>query len=61
MGDGGQAAIVAFHVIVFTSYSHPAPLTLEQQHITAVEGIIPTLQNIVTTVILDCRLTSTIV
>ncbi|KAI5119570.1 hypothetical protein M0805_006455 [Coniferiporia weirii] len=34
----------------------PAPLTLEQQHITAVEGIIPTLQNIVATVNLDCRL-----
>ena len=32
------------------------PLTLEQQHITAVEGIIPTLQNIVATVNLDCRL-----
>ena len=34
----------------------PVPLTLEQQHITAVEGIIPTLQNIVATVNLDCRL-----
>ncbi|KAL5490573.1 TBP1 [Sanghuangporus weigelae] len=34
----------------------PAPLSLEQQHITAVEGIIPTLQNIVATVNLDCRL-----
>ncbi|THH09982.1 hypothetical protein EW145_g1617 [Phellinidium pouzarii] len=34
----------------------PIPLTLEQQHITAVEGIIPTLQNIVATVNLDCRL-----
>ncbi|PPQ75759.1 hypothetical protein CVT26_000699 [Gymnopilus dilepis] len=34
----------------------PAPLTLEQQHITAVEGIMPTLQNIVATVNLDCRL-----
>ena len=34
----------------------PAPLTLEQQHITAVEGIVPTLQNIVATVNLDCRL-----
>jgi len=32
------------------------PLTLEQQHITAVEGIVPTLQNIVTPVNLDCRL-----
>ncbi|KAJ7581504.1 transcription factor TFIID-domain-containing protein [Mycena floridula] len=32
------------------------PLTLEQQHITAVEGIVPTLQNIVATVNLDCRL-----
>ncbi|KAG9047605.1 TATA-box-binding protein [Tulasnella sp. UAMH 9824] len=31
-------------------------LTLEQQHITAVEGIVPTLQNIVATVNLDCRL-----
>ncbi|KAL4065294.1 TBP-domain-containing protein [Scleroderma yunnanense] len=34
----------------------PAPLTLEQQHITAVEGIVPTLQNIVATVNLDCKL-----
>ncbi|KAH9915789.1 TBP-domain-containing protein [Epithele typhae] len=34
----------------------PAPLTLEQQHITAVDGIVPTLQNIVATVNLDCRL-----
>ncbi|KAK0227949.1 transcription factor TFIID-domain-containing protein [Armillaria novae-zelandiae] len=34
----------------------PIPLTLEQQHITAVEGIVPTLQNIVATVNLDCRL-----
>ncbi|KAG7453036.1 TBP-domain-containing protein [Guyanagaster necrorhizus] len=34
----------------------PAILTLEQQHITAVEGIVPTLQNIVATVNLDCRL-----
>jgi len=33
-----------------------APLTLEQMHITAVEGIVPTLQNIVATVNLDCRL-----
>jgi len=32
------------------------PLTLEQQHITAVEGIVPTLQNIVATVNLDCKL-----
>lgn len=32
------------------------PLTLEQQHITAVDGIVPTLQNIVATVNLDCRL-----
>ncbi|KAG8993756.1 TATA-box-binding protein [Tulasnella sp. JGI-2019a] len=32
------------------------PLTLEQMHITAVEGIVPTLQNIVATVNLDCRL-----
>lgn len=36
--------------------STPAPLTLEQQHITAVEGIVPTLQNIVATVNLDCKL-----
>ena len=36
--------------------STPAPLTLEQQHITAVEGIVPQLQNIVATVNLDCRL-----
>ena len=34
----------------------PAALTLEQQTITAVEGIVPTLQNIVATVNLDCRL-----
>ncbi|KAF8509542.1 transcription factor TFIID-domain-containing protein [Gautieria morchelliformis] len=34
----------------------PLPLTLEQQHITAVDGIVPTLQNIVATVNLDCRL-----
>jgi transcription initiation factor TFIID TATA-box-binding protein len=32
------------------------PLTLEQQHITAVQGIVPVLQNIVATVNLDCRL-----
>ncbi|KAF5373173.1 hypothetical protein D9758_001548 [Tetrapyrgos nigripes] len=38
------------------SAATPAPLTLEQQHITAVEGIVPTLQNIVATVNLDCRL-----
>ncbi|KAH9170801.1 TBP-domain-containing protein [Lactarius sanguifluus] len=38
------------------SHATPAPLTLEQQHITAVEGIVPTLQNIVATVNLDCRL-----
>ena len=36
--------------------STPVALTLEQQHITAVEGIVPTLQNIVATVNLDCRL-----
>ncbi|KAF8956170.1 hypothetical protein BDZ97DRAFT_1925734 [Flammula alnicola] len=37
--------------------STPVPLTLEQQHVTAVEleGIMPTLQNIVATVNLDCR------
>ncbi|GJJ12214.1 TATA-binding protein [Clathrus columnatus] len=34
----------------------PQPLTLEQQHITAVDGMVPTLQNIVATVNLDCRL-----
>ncbi len=34
----------------------PAPLTLEQQHITAVDGIVPTLQNIVAAVNLYCRL-----
>lgn len=40
-----------------SSAAAPAvPLTLEQQHITAVEGIVPTLQNIVATVNLDCRL-----
>lgn len=36
--------------------STPVPLTLEQQHITAVGGIVPTLQNIVATVNLDYRL-----
>lgn len=39
-----------------TAPATPVPLTLEQQHITAVEGIVPTLQNIVATVNLDCRL-----
>lgn len=34
----------------------PAPLTLEQQHITTVEGIVPTLQNIVAMVNLDFHL-----
>ncbi|KDQ18751.1 hypothetical protein BOTBODRAFT_52530 [Botryobasidium botryosum FD-172 SS1] len=43
---GGTASVAAT----------PRPLTLEQQHITAVEGIVPTLQNIVATVNLDCRL-----
>ncbi|KAJ7736517.1 hypothetical protein B0H14DRAFT_3898530 [Mycena olivaceomarginata] len=38
------------------SDSPPVPLILEQQHITAVEGIVPTLQNIVAIVNLDCRL-----
>ncbi|KAG8739015.1 TATA-box-binding protein [Ceratobasidium sp. 428] len=38
-----------------TPVEKPA-LTLEQQHITAVDGIVPTLQNIVATVNLDCRL-----
>ncbi|EIM89244.1 TATA-box binding protein-like protein [Stereum hirsutum FP-91666 SS1] len=32
------------------------PFTLAQQHITAIEGIVPTLQTIVVTVNLDCRL-----
>ena len=36
--------------------STAVPLTLEQQHITAVEGIVPTLQGTVVTVNLDCRL-----
>jgi hypothetical protein len=39
--------------------SHSLPtytLTLEQQHITIVEEIVPTLQNIVATVNIDCRL-----
>ncbi|KDR81859.1 hypothetical protein GALMADRAFT_264138 [Galerina marginata CBS 339.88] len=39
-----------------TTPAAPVALTLEQQHITAVEGIVPTLQNIVATVNLDCRL-----
>src|SRR6266436_9442598 len=34
----------------------PASLTLEQQHITAIEGIVPTLQNIVATVKLTCHM-----
>ncbi|KAJ7837072.1 hypothetical protein B0H14DRAFT_3870639 [Mycena olivaceomarginata] len=34
----------------------PVPLILEQQHITTVEGIVPTIQNIVAIVNLDCRL-----
>jgi len=34
----------------------PAPLTIEQQPITAVEGIIPTVHNIVASVNLDCCL-----
>ena len=34
----------------------PATPALERQRITAVEGIIPTLQNVVATVNLDCRL-----
>ncbi|KAL1713405.1 hypothetical protein EV715DRAFT_296112 [Schizophyllum commune] len=34
----------------------PTMLALEQQHITAVEGIVPTLQNIVATVKSDCCL-----
>ncbi|KAJ7809369.1 hypothetical protein B0H14DRAFT_2608082 [Mycena olivaceomarginata] len=36
--------------------STPVPLTLEQQHITAVEGIVPTLQKIVAIVNSDCSL-----
>ncbi|KAJ7888147.1 TBP-domain-containing protein [Mycena olivaceomarginata] len=36
--------------------STPVVLTLEQQHIIAVEGIAPTLQNIVATINLDVRL-----
>jgi transcription initiation factor TFIID TATA-box-binding protein len=36
--------------------STPVPLTLEQQHITAVEGIVPTLQKIVALVNSDCSL-----
>ena len=36
--------------------STPVQLTLAQQHITAVEGLVPTLQNIVATMNLDCRL-----
>ncbi|KAK0185872.1 TBP-domain-containing protein [Armillaria mellea] len=36
--------------------SSQTPPTTNAQHITAVEGIVPTLQNIVATVNLDCRL-----
>ncbi|KAG8893424.1 TATA-box-binding protein, partial [Tulasnella sp. 403] len=39
-----------------TGTAEKPALTLEQQHITAVEGIVPVLQNIVATVNLDCRL-----
>jgi len=35
------------------NFCSPASLTLEQQHITAIEGIVPTLQNIVVMVSLD--------
>lgn len=48
-------APVASSAQASTSAPKPA-LTLEQQHITAVDGIVPTLQNIVATVNLDCRL-----
>ena len=51
-GSGSRVEFVGIIVIDNT----PTPLTLEQQHITAVEGIVPTLQNIVTTVNLDCQL-----
>ncbi|KAJ7802901.1 hypothetical protein B0H14DRAFT_2890739, partial [Mycena olivaceomarginata] len=37
-------------------YQPPVPLTLEQQHITAVEGIVFLVQNTVAIVNLDCRL-----
>ena len=44
------------HLIQNHVFPCPAvPLTLEQQHVTAVERIVPTLQNIVTTVNLDCH------
>ena len=44
------------HLIQNHVFPCPAvPLILEQQHITAVEHIIPTLQNIVATVNLDCH------
>ncbi|KAG8706769.1 TATA-box-binding protein [Ceratobasidium sp. 394] len=42
-------------VLAPTPAEKPA-LTLEQQHITAVDGIVPTLQNAVATVNLDCCL-----
>ncbi|KAF8477703.1 TBP-domain-containing protein [Russula ochroleuca] len=54
--SGAAAASAALSTPSAQVPSTPAPLTLEQQHITAVEGIVPTLQNIVATVNLDCRL-----
>ncbi|KAI0082870.1 TBP-domain-containing protein [Panus rudis PR-1116 ss-1] len=54
--NGSQASTAAGPSTPAAIPSTPAPLTLEQQHITAVEGIVPTLQNIVATVNLDCRL-----
>jgi transcription initiation factor TFIID TATA-box-binding protein len=54
--SGGAAAAAGPSTPPAQIPATPAPLTLEQQHITAVEGIVPTLQNIVATVNLDCRL-----
>jgi len=51
-----QCCCWTFHPPTTAVLATPTPLTLEQQHITAVEGIVPTLQNIVATVNLDCRL-----
>ena len=55
--QGGVASTTASPSIPPAQVSAtPASLTLEQQHITAVEGITHTLQNIVATVNLDCHL-----
>jgi len=51
-----SAPIASSSTVVTPNTTTKPALTLEQQHITAVDGIVPTLQNIVATVNLDCRL-----